>query len=333
MAWKPKEKKLTPEEALAMAKSELAPFWLGAEPMLAGVRGEDGRATALPLDKSLDQRAWVLLFVDFTQFAGETVLQYAREWARRYAAHELSILLVVRPTYSFMTGAKTLPAFLHKPFESFPVVLDAEGLIASAFGVAYDALPAVKLLHSRKMLFDHHGRDWAKGVEKEIQSFLRIKDPGLPLSPPFAPTSASPSQATSSASPAASAELGARGRSSLIKLEGKFAQEADRVVAQSSSCVIRFKSPSSRVSLVALSTLSAGEGARVRVELGGENVFDAAAGPDLAFGDDGGSEVRVTEGRLYHALQSLPLKSREIGLRFPDADRLPVAIYGIRFAD
>jgi hypothetical protein len=327
MAWKPKEKQLTPEEAVALARSELAPYWLGAEPMLAGMRMADGRATAHPLDKSFDQRAWLILFVDLTEFAGEAVLLHAREWMRRYSAHDLGLLFIVRPRYSFLSSSKALPAFLRKAFEPFPVVLDHGGLIAEAFGASPEAMPVLNLFHQRKTRFARSGPAWSEGAEKEIQLFLRVKDPGLPLSPPFALPGAQLSGASS-------AELGTKGRSPIFRMAGKIAQEADRVIVQGSDATIQFRSPSSRVSLVGMSVLlAAGEPARVRVQLDGGPVFDTAAGSDLVFGDDGGSEMRLTEGRLYHALQSLPAKNREVTLRFPDADRLPVALYGVRFAD
>lgn len=327
MAWKPRAKQLTPAEAVAHARSELAPFWLGAEPMLAGVRTADGRATAHPLDKSFDQRAWVILFGDLTDFTGEGVLAFAREWMRRYSSHELFALFVVRSTYSFLNSAKALPPLLRKSFESFPVVLDNDGLIAEAFDVKPNGWPAVKLVNQRKVHFERSGPRWAEGVEKEIQSYLRIKDPGLPLAPPFT----SPEFVFKASS---GAELGQRARSPIFRLDGKIALEQDRVIVQSSAASIRFRSPLSRVSVIAQSLLlSAGEPAHIRVELDGGPVFDAVSGPDLTFGDDGGSEIKVTDGRLYHALQGLPHKSREITLRCPDADRLPVAIYGVRFAE
>lgn len=327
MAWKPREKPLTPDEALALARSELAPFWLGAEPMLAGVRGPDGRAAAHPLDKSFDQRAWVILFGDLTDFAGEAVLLYAREWMKRYSQHNLSVMLVVRAAYSFLSSVKALPPFLGKTVEAFPVVLDYEGLIAEAFGVKSNLWPAVKVLNQRKVMFDHAGPNWADGVEKEIQSYLRIKDPGLPLAPSFVPPGFSPKASTC-------AELGLRARSPIFRLDGKIAQEQDRVVMQSASATIRFRSPAPRVSIVAQSMLlSTGEPGRIRIELDGGPIFDAVAGADLSFGDDGGSELKLTEGRLYHALQVLPAQSREITLRCPDADRLPIAIHGVRFTN
>lgn len=326
MAWKPKEKQLTPDEAVELARRELAPYWLGTEPLLAGVRGADGRATAHPLDKSFEKKAWLLLFADVTDFSGEALLKYAREWVRRYSSHELGILLIARQSYSFLSVAKSLLPFLGKGFEAFPVAVDPEGLITEAFGGGKQVYPAAKLLHQRKVVFDRSGANWAEGAEKELQRFLRLADPGLPLPLPFEP-------AVEGSRDIAGAELGLRSRSPLFKFTGRFAQEPDRVVVQDPAASIRFASPSPRISIVAQSTAAAGEPTRMRVELNGDTVYDSVAAADLSFGDDGGSEIKVSEGRLYHVLHSLPVdKGREITLRFPDSDRLPVAVYGVRFA-
>lgn len=323
MAWKPKEKPLTPEEAVELARKDVAPYWLTGEPLLAGVRGPDGRASVHALDKSFDQRAWLVLFGDLTDFSGETVLAYVREWHRRYSPHNLGLLLVVRPTYSFLSSLQGLYPILKKNLEVFPVVLDHEGLISEAFGVVAGGLPAAKLLHQRKLLVSRAGKDWLEGTEREIQGFLRLSDPGLPLAPSYTHPGAK-------SAAIANAELGSRNRSPLFKIDGNVSNEIERVVIRDPAATIRFRSPSARVSIVAQSALSAQETTRMRVELAGDTVFDAAVASDLTFGDEG-AEVRLGEARLYHVLQALPERAREIVLRFPDADRLPAAIYVVRF--
>jgi hypothetical protein len=323
MAWKPKEKQLSPEEAIEMARRDLAPFWFGSPPLLAGVRGEDGRASVHALDPGFERRAWMLLFADLTAYAGETLLQFAREWTRRYSPYDLGLTLVVRPSYSFISSAKALPPLLRKSSEAFPIVVDHEGLILDAFGGAA-GLPRAKLLQQRKILFENSGSQWFEGTELALQKFLRSADPGLPLSPAFEPQGDLPLDVSQ-------LELGARFKQTAAKLSGKITQEPDRVVIADPHAEIRFDSPSARVSLVGASASASHEIAHVRVELNRDPVFDAAAAPDLSFGDDGGSEVKVGDARLYHVLQALPDKARAVTLKFPNADRVPVALYGIRF--
>src|SRR5581483_9150852 len=96
MVWKPKEKELTPEEAVAAAKKELAPFWHGSPPLLAGVLSPQG-VTAHPLDPAFGAKSWLLFFLDPTDAAGESAFSYARELHRRYHQHNVGCLLVFRP--------------------------------------------------------------------------------------------------------------------------------------------------------------------------------------------------------------------------------------------
>lgn len=326
MGWKPKEKVLTSEEAVELARRELGPFWIGTEPLLAGVRGADGKATAHPLDLSFDKQAWLIFFADLTEFSGENVLLCLREWARRYGANDLRFLLVIRPAFSFLTSAKALKASLKKAPESCPVVLDHDRLITEAFGGEKQTLPAIRLLSQRKVLFESSGLDWVKGAEVEVQRFLRIKDPGLPLELPFELPKQLPHDSGCS-------EFGSRSKSKNFKLTGKTTEEADRILIQDPEVTVRFMSSFPRVSIVAQSAIGAHEPSRMCVELNGDTVFESVTGADLTSGDDGGSVVRVSEGRLYHILHSLPGKARDITLRFPDADRLPIALYAIRFSD
>jgi transposase len=61
MVWKKKEKPLSPEEAIAQAKRELAPFWFNSEPLLAAIKTEAG-ASALPLTSDFVDRPWLFTF-------------------------------------------------------------------------------------------------------------------------------------------------------------------------------------------------------------------------------------------------------------------------------
>ena len=326
MGWKPKEKVLTSEEAIELARRELAPFWIASDPLLAGVRGADGKATAHPLDHSFDKHAWLMLFADLTEFGGENVLLCLREWARRYGANDLRFLLVVRSAFSFLSSAKALKASLRKAPDGCPVVLDHDRLLTEAFGGTQQAGPSVRLLSQRKVLFENSGLDWIKGAEAEIQRFLRIKDPGLPLELPFDPPARLPHDS-------ASTGFGSGSKSKGYKVSGKIVEEVDRILIKDAAAVVQISSLHPRVSIVAQSVMDTHEPSRMGVELNGDTVFEAVTGADLTFGDDGGSVVRVSEGRLYHVLHSLPSKAREITLRFPDADRLPIALYVIRFSN
>lgn len=325
-AWKPKEKQLTPEEAVALARKELAPFWANSEPLIAAVRGEGGGVTVHPLDRSFAERAWLLFFADVTAYEGECLLQYARDWHKRYACHDLGFLLVVRPSYGFMETARAIAPLLSRAAPPFGIVLDQGGLLTEAFGAGGANMPKVTLFQAGKCVFERVGKSWHVDTELGVQRFLRASDPGLPLPLPFDP----PENAVVTRG---ALELGGAKLPGGIQLRGKWAREAGRIVAQDAAATFSFRSPAARVSLIAQGASLADEPSRIRVELEGVPVFDAAAGQDLAFGDDGGSDIKIIEPKLYHALAALPAKARAVTFRFVDADRLPVALYGLRFGD
>lgn len=323
MAWKPKEKQLTPEETIELARKELAPFWTLSDPLLGAVRSPDGRASVHPLVKSFDAKAWVILFADLTLLSGEAVLQHAREWYKRYATHDLGFLLFVKQSYKCYSTLEALQPLLRRFPLNFTIALDSDGLLFEAFG-AKAGLPRALLLHQRKILSEHSGSDWLKGTEASLQSFLRIKDPGLPLSPVV--------KMSDLPKDTGQIELGKSSQPMQVSVSGKWSQDDEKIVTSDPAASLSFRAPSPRVSVIAQSALKTSEPTRVRVELSGDTVFEAAAGPDLGFGDDGGSEILVSDAQVYHFLVGLPAKNRDITLRFPDADRLPVALYGIRFS-
>src|SRR4051812_43129684 len=97
--WKSKEKEISVEEATALAKQELAPFWFGSSPLLVGVF-IDEKYIAVPLEESFNKKPWLLFFIDMTDFSSETLLLYSQEWHRRYHQNNLGVLMIAQPLYS-----------------------------------------------------------------------------------------------------------------------------------------------------------------------------------------------------------------------------------------
>jgi hypothetical protein len=327
MAWKPKEKQLTIEEAVEVARKELAPYWVNSEPLVGGIKlSSESPVTVHALDKLFESRPTVICLVDLTTFSGESVTLFAREWAKRYAPQNLGFLLVVKPTYSFLSEIKALQLLLTRSPVMFPMTLDHDGVLFQSL-VGQLPLPRILLYHQHKVVLDHTGPAWFKDIEVEIQRFLRKMDPGLPLAPAL----------EGSEIPAIDRkryELGQGLRSPDLKMTGKWTQEADRVLTSDPTATMSFRSPAARVSLVARAAGKASEEVgHLRVDLGGEPVFDAAAGMDLTASDTGGTELKVKEPRVYHTLARLPDTARQVLLRFPDAERVPIAIYAIQCGD
>jgi len=356
MAWKPKEKALTAEEAVELAKKELEPFWIGLSPLIAAVRTEN-TVSLHPLSNDIATKVWLILFLDPTEYSGETCLHFAREWYRRYQSLGIHILCVYRPPYQFLRSQDLVTLFNRKQQITFPVAIDAEGLLSVAFGA--EVLPKVVLLHQGKVSFESSGVNWADDTEKKIQDFLRISDPGLPLLRSFRLSKQSvqdveqiefgrnasakvlakfPAPGFNPATTLEPTEFKSNRRPDVMKLgeffiSGKWLQEDERVVTHDPSAVLGFRSSASRVSLIAQSLAKSTEMAKVVFEVNGSTVYEAIAGEALQMDEDGHSLVKVEGGNIYHALVNLPPEDREITIRFPHADRVPVGIYGIRLGD
>jgi hypothetical protein len=344
MAWKPKEKPLTPEEAIALARRELAPRWSGGTPLLAAIRGE-GHVNAYPIDPSFAQHSWLLLFVDPLDVSGEACLELLREWHHRYSPYALSFIAVLRSGYSFTSDPAYLKALVVRGLP-YPVTLDSDGLLAEAFGAS--ARPkAILMGHGRKAV-EISGPKWHEGLETSIQKFLREKDRGLPLLPEFqVPAAAKAVEAR--------VEMGFRlgvkvtsdpnGRISIRKavpskfktgeffISGTWTQTEERLETSDPEASIGFYSAASRVSLVAQAMVTTAEVTPIAVELGGIPAYDCFAGSNLIPADDGRSVVLIGKAGLYHVLRDLPADERDVVFRFPSARECPVGIYGFRLSE
>ena len=352
MVWKPKEQELTPEEAIALASAELKPYWIGSEPLLAGV--VNGATAAVhPLRADFSEKNWLLFFLDRHSHVGTSALHAAREWYRRYSSNGLSFLVFLREGYKELSDATVIEESLIRPMQlGFPVAIDKSGALAAAFRA--EILPKVLLLSGRKTLFERDGPDWGKGAELEIQRFLRVADPGLPLlrAADFAALSRVDHSAV---------EFG-RGRSPEVRfagversreqnnersrdqdkgalseigvrLNGKWEQVEEKAWSADRNATVSFKSPTTVVSLVARATRRVQAPPRIVVEVNGIPPFEVFAGSDLDLGDEGGAVLRVSTGRLYDALVRLTATDRNIVLRFPDTDEVPIELYGLRFGE
>jgi hypothetical protein len=324
MIWKPKEKEITAEEAITLAKKELAPFWLNSAPLLAGVRTAGG-VSAYPLEVLFNQQPTLILFMDPTEFAGELVFTYAREFARRYQELGIRVLLILEPVYQFLRNSKTIEPTLQRHELSIPVAIDTDGLLAKAFGVSKS--PSALLINKGRTLLNHAGPSWATHLEEGIHLFLRESDPGLSLFPVFKPKQAVFVDV-------GRVELGRdhHATRSGVSLEtrGQWTQDSECIVTADPSAQITLSVSSSKLSLIAQCFSKTTEAAKILLLVNGTPVQEAYKDEDLGFDDEGQSMIKVEEPRLYHALVNLTAKQNDITLRFPGANRASVALYGFR---
>jgi len=353
MTWKPKEKELSQDEAIELAKKELAPFWFSSTPQFAGVKTEEG-FQVFPLDPEFLKKAWLLFFVDPTDFCGEASFVYAKEWHKRYNAHQLGIVLIMTPAYQYLQTPAAVAAIVEKNQLTFPVVLDSEQAIAGAFKA--QSLPKILLLSHGRTFFEYSGKNWLGQTEIEVQNFLRSTDPGLPLLPVFQPLKAPvgdlkriefgflSKQGEGIINPAPGFEKsdtgvrrgdfhGLRPKSlgaDEIFVSGSWMQDSEKIATSDPNAMIIFRTSASRVSGVAQSLAKPSEIPMISIEIQGAPAYDAIAGEHMLMDDSGKSVAEVSTTRLYHFLANLPNQDREITLRFPNADVASVALYGLR---
>lgn len=351
MSWKPKEKPLTAEQAIELAKSELSRFWFGSTPLLAAVQ-TGNHATVHPLDKSFSESPWLVFFLDPMNYSGGSSLIYAREWERRYGLNNLRTLVVLRPAYSQLKATLTENLFYRKTLDPYVIAIDTDGMLCKAFQVR--EFPKVILIKENQQFLKREGKGWREGTELEIQKFLRSVDPGLPLSPVFRGSedlifdtekiefgleSSYPAPGFRADEGGAKVALFSKARPSQppangFFIKGKWTLEGDRISTQDLHAEISFTSPASHIAIVAQSLSKISEASKIVVELNEVPVYEAAAGEDLIMSDEGQSLLPVKEGRIYHMMRKLPAKKkREVTLLFTSADRVPVALYGIRFGE
>lgn len=182
MPWKPKEKELTPQQAVEIARTELSPFWYGVSPQICGVQNEDDYIL-VPLDNDFVKKNWFIMFIDPTQYTGTLAVLFSKEWHTRYAVHHLHILLIMIAPYSYWENSELIRDYMYQNHLPFPLALDRDRTLSKAFGV--DTPPQVILLSKGKKVFEFNSEEWSKQSEKHIQDFIRLQDPGLSMFPPF----------------------------------------------------------------------------------------------------------------------------------------------------
>jgi hypothetical protein len=331
-----REKPLTPQEAIDLAKKELFPFWFGSEPLLAAVQtGET--AQAFPLDSSFALRPWLLLFLDPTDLTAVDAFTFARFCAQRYEAQRLGVITFLRAQYSFLNAdwiRKWTNSFTGQFSNSFIAALDKGGAMARSFQV--QRYPALLLMNQGHVAFNRQ-ENWFESAEIEIQRFYRAADPGLPLFPPLRVDE----PLTANVGSLEFSKLDPRA----CVLSGKWMQEGDAMVTYDPQATVEFTAPASKLGIVAQAVrkMDLQATAEITVELNNEYGKAVVPAQDLhvdsrtheSVGVDHREKCRATlvvgDARIYSLFKNLPVTHREVRLRFPEAASTGVALYAVRF--
>ena len=326
MARKTKERELTRDEAVAMARSHLAPIWFGGPALFTGVRSPKG-ASVFPLDPEFAARNWIVGLIDPTCLSAMTDIQLFKDLHRRYHAHHLDFLLLLRATYGYLKQPQSIESLLKPLRLDFRVGVDPDGSAFEAFGAVEP--PRALLVEKGKMNLEAPKGSWVDSIEARIQVFLRKNDCGLAL---FAPFNLGPSNLKD----AGGFDFGDRSKSAMLSglhFQGQWKREAERISTVDPKASIVFNCQGSELGIVAETLDTARAAAELAIELDGSSVRESHWGPDLGRTEQGLSGLNVTLPRNHYALKKLPAGAREIMIRFPEAERAGAALYGLRFAD
>lgn len=316
-----KERPLTPEEAIAAAKRDLAPFWYNSEPLLAAVRTEAG-ASVLPLNSNFVQKAWTYVFVDPTEFAGERALQTAREWHRRYSSHGMGFLIVFRAPLPFAKGA----ADYLKQFQiQSPGMFDLDALFSTAFGIS--SWPAVVVQYGATEVARGSGANWTNGVEEKIQVFQRQSDPGLASFLPF--ETSHPIVGSSRSDFGSLKGKPIASMKDVITLAGDWKEAEDCIWTNDPKATATIKCGSQIFALIAQATKPGVP--KIHMEPLDGTMLQEWACEGTTIDENGVAVLRIQGFGLYYALKGLPTNRRSFRLSFPDADGIPIQIFGLRF--
>ena len=335
--WRKKERELTIDEAMRLAKIEALPYWFNSPPLIGGVKM--GNASSVyPLHDKFKQSPWLIYFLDVTDLNGEATIYHLKQWSTRYSPFGLASLIVLRLIYDQLKEPLVLKKWVERHQIPFPIAFDFDGTLASAFGV--EQFPAVVLCSQSSngaVVHRASGENWPQGYESHIQTFLRSNDPGLALTPVKVVENHLPKDFSR-------LEFGKnRGTRFMTKepleselatsviAQGEWNQTADGVTTIDQTATLSFMTEAGGFSFVG-ETLSKKnpELGKMIIELDGAAVIDAFASPDLTYDDTGQSAVYFKEFQLYHAVRGLKEGRKRFTLKFPNSKRVKVALYGVR---
>lgn len=333
MVWKPKEKELTKEEAIALAKQELTPYWSNRTPFLAATTTDDG-SSLYGLDPIFEKQDWTIFFIDPMTTGVEKQLIYFSELQKRYSEYDIGFLVMLLNKFNFIKKEFFIQNLCEKYRIEYPLVVDHDGGMQKALGLI--EFPVVYFFQNSKLIWSISGEEIFENLEDRLQKLLRKKDPGLPLSPLFVFEQSMPKQIAFYDFGKKGGDIWAKKRSDVsskkIFLSGKWSQDDEKIFTSDPKAQLIIQTQGVGASLIVESLSSERVlPAQVIVELNGAPVLEIFSGEDLESTDGAASVLKVMDGGMYQILSGLTGENQEITLSFDEANLHPVGLYGIRF--
>ncbi len=113
------------------------------------------------------------------------------------------------------------------------------------------------------------------------------------------------------------------------KSPGELVQGAYRI--SDPTITVTLQAPTPEVGLI-LAPALAEKVSHVVIESNGMPIYDSYYGEELRMDDEGRTGFVVNEPKLYRATRGLPETFRNLTIRFPGADKMPLLWFGFRAA-
>jgi hypothetical protein len=325
MVWKKKEKELTPEEAISLAKSHLASRWVGLSPLVAVIE-EEGRLALYPLEKSFKQENWVFILLDPLEPESHRVFSLLAQWQERYGSFGIKFLLVFTSPLAALFDERQALLILQSAGLRATATLDVEHQFSHLFGWR-SGLSIVLMSHGKRRDLYTPGESLS-AVEIRIQALLRDSDPGLPL---FSVLQIEPLD--QSKIERISLKEGA---TSPIKIEwkGNWSAHPHGRATRDPQAEICIHAKGGSLELIAkVERDDVALESQIKVDAAGVPVLDAFAGRDIKSDNDGSTVASIQKLRSYNILQNLPPNRSPVTLRMAQSDLVPVVLVGIRWME
>ncbi len=319
MVWKKKEKELSQEEAIELAKKEFAEQWLGSEPLFAAL------PHIIPIDPGFKKGLWLLVSVDpFTPVA-IPALQIAAQWLSRYTEFGLNLVSCTRSRRPDILYRDQIATLLEDAGLKGKIGwIDLGSKSSQAFSIPESALDSAVfwLLIDGKVHRQYITPIDLKEIEVELQFLIRRKDPGVPFRP-VAKTEG---------------ETSAPNRSILQKSiddpiftrDGSWEPTAGSFKTVDGKCALEFDSKWDSFALVMeVSRRDINNVSRVVIESDDMPLFDQYSGEEIDADIEDASTLSVRKLKMYRAAKKLPADKRKIRIKFIDGGRVPVTVHQI----
>ncbi len=324
MSWGNKSKELTAEEAIAIAREELAPYWFGSDPLLIGLE-QGGGYQAFPLNRDFVKKLWLILIVDPTTFLGESILDLIREWEKRYRVLSLNVLVIYSVRYQFQKNPRAAQRWIEGEATTCVRCVDVNSRLVSAFHAT--DLPKVLLFREGVRLFEYIGKNWIFETDFQIHKALRMADPGLPLPPVL--QGLDHLTLDTQMVDLNSTTLGFPG----LSLLGNWSHDEEKIWTNDEDARLNFRSFGSEVALLARPKEESDSTPTLVVELNGLPPYDAVRGSSLRVSESSDLVASLNGLNLFSILTELPTHERNVTVRFKNIKECPIEIYGLRFGE